>query len=107
MCQRIPSSILLGRPEDTSVRFNDPPGVVGHPGPEQSALGICERSHRTCDSPHQSQGGTDPDSGLGGRRADFIVIDKDFFTIPEDQIHPIKILLTAVGGKTVYRDPNY
>lgn len=42
-----------------------------------------------------------------GKLADFIVIDKDFFTIPEDQIHTIKTLLTAVGGKTEYRDPKY
>ena len=39
-----------------------------------------------------------------GKLADFIVIDKDFFTIPEDQIHTIKTLLTAVGGKTVFKD---
>jgi predicted amidohydrolase YtcJ len=42
-----------------------------------------------------------------GKLADFIVIDKDFFTIPEDQIHTIKTLLTVVGGKTVYKDTNY
>ncbi|MBI4464773.1 MAG: amidohydrolase family protein [Acidobacteria bacterium] len=42
-----------------------------------------------------------------GKLADFIVTDKDFFTIPEDQIHTIKTLLTAVGGKVVYKDPNY
>ncbi|MBI2820059.1 MAG: amidohydrolase family protein [Acidobacteria bacterium] len=42
-----------------------------------------------------------------GKLADFIVLDKDFFTIPEDQIHTIKTLLTVVGGKTVYKDPNY
>ncbi|MBI1955402.1 MAG: amidohydrolase family protein, partial [Acidobacteria bacterium] len=42
-----------------------------------------------------------------GKLADFIVIDKDFFTIPDDQIHTIKTLLTAVGGKTVFKDPTY
>jgi len=42
-----------------------------------------------------------------GKLADFIVIDKDYFTIPEDQIGTIKTLLTAVGGKTVYRASNY
>lgn len=39
-----------------------------------------------------------------GKLADFIVIDKDFFTIPGDQIHTIRTLLTVVGGKVVYRD---
>ncbi len=42
-----------------------------------------------------------------GKLADFIVIDKDYFTIPEDQIGTIKNLLTAVGGKTVYKASNY
>ena len=42
-----------------------------------------------------------------GKLADFIVVDKDYFTIPENQIHTIKVLLTAVGGKTVYTAPNY
>lgn len=42
-----------------------------------------------------------------GKLADFVVIDKDFFTIPEDQIHTIKTMLTAVGGKTVYKATNY
>jgi len=42
-----------------------------------------------------------------GKLADFIILDKDYFTIPDDQIHTIKVLLTAVGGKTVYKSPNY
>lgn len=42
-----------------------------------------------------------------GKLADFIVIDKDFFTIPEKEISTIKTLLTVVGGKTVYKASNY
>ena len=42
-----------------------------------------------------------------GKLADFIVIDKDYFAIPEDQIHTIKTLLTVVGGKTVFKAQNY
>ena len=42
-----------------------------------------------------------------GKLADFQVTDKDFFTVPEDQIHTIKTVLTAVGGKVVYKDTNY
>lgn len=42
-----------------------------------------------------------------GKLADFIVIDKDYFAIPEDQIGTIRTLLTAVGGKIVYKAPNY
>jgi predicted amidohydrolase YtcJ len=42
-----------------------------------------------------------------GKLADFIVIDKDYFAIPADQIGTIKTLLTAVGGKVVFQAPGY
>ena len=37
-----------------------------------------------------------------GKWADFIVIDRDFFTIPADDIDDIVVLETWVGGKRVY-----
>ena len=37
-----------------------------------------------------------------GQWADFIVIDKDFFTVPEDQIHGIKVLQTWLAGQCIY-----
>jgi len=40
-----------------------------------------------------------------GKFADFIVLDKDFLTVPEDAIPDIRVLLTVVGGKTVYVAP--
>jgi hypothetical protein len=42
-----------------------------------------------------------------GKFADFIVLDKDYFAIPDNQIHTIKVLRTVLGGKTVYQAPNY
>jgi predicted amidohydrolase YtcJ len=42
-----------------------------------------------------------------GKLGDFIVIDKDYFTIPAEQVHTIRTLLTVVGGKTVYRSQNF
>ncbi|MBI1955987.1 MAG: amidohydrolase family protein [Acidobacteria bacterium] len=42
-----------------------------------------------------------------GKLADFIVIDKDYFTIPEDQIGTIDNLLTAVGGKVRYKSSRF
>ncbi|OFV98632.1 MAG: hypothetical protein A3F68_09280 [Acidobacteria bacterium RIFCSPLOWO2_12_FULL_54_10] len=42
-----------------------------------------------------------------GKLGDFIVIDKDFFTIPEDQIKTISTLLTVVGGRTTYKAANF
>jgi hypothetical protein len=38
-----------------------------------------------------------------GRLADFIVIDRDYLTCPEDEIRRIKPLRTVVGGKTVWQ----
>ena len=39
--------------------------------------------------------------------ADFIVLDKDYFAIPESEIAKITNLMTVVGGKVVYRNPQY
>ncbi len=36
-----------------------------------------------------------------GKWADLLVIDRDYFTIPEDEILKIRPLLTMVGGKTI------
>jgi predicted amidohydrolase YtcJ len=37
-----------------------------------------------------------------GKLADLVVMDRDYLTIPADQIKDIKPVLTMVGGKTVY-----
>lgn len=37
-----------------------------------------------------------------GKLADLIVLDRNFFQIPEEDIANIKVLETVVGGKTVY-----
>jgi predicted amidohydrolase YtcJ len=42
-----------------------------------------------------------------GKLADFIVLDKDYFTIPADQVHTVKTLLTVVGGTTTFKSPNF
>jgi predicted amidohydrolase YtcJ len=42
-----------------------------------------------------------------GKLADFIILNKDYFDVPNDQIHTVKALLTALGGKVVYKSPEY
>ena len=37
-----------------------------------------------------------------GKYADFVILDKDILTVPEDQIPGIRVLMTAVGGKVVH-----
>jgi hypothetical protein len=40
-----------------------------------------------------------------GRYADLLVLDRDYLTVPPDEIKAIKPLITMVGGKVVYEAP--
>jgi predicted amidohydrolase YtcJ len=40
-----------------------------------------------------------------GRLADFVMLDKNIFDIAPEQIRDVRVTLTAVGGKVVYRRP--
>jgi predicted amidohydrolase YtcJ len=46
------------------------------------------------------------ESNLGslgpGKYADLLVLDRDYLTVPADQIRDIKPLMTMVGGRIVY-----
>jgi len=42
-----------------------------------------------------------------GQLADFAVLSRDFFSVPEDDIRDIVSLLTAVDGKIVYADGDF
>jgi len=37
-----------------------------------------------------------------GKLADMVVLDRDYLTVPADQIKDIKSVLTIVGGRVVY-----
>jgi predicted amidohydrolase YtcJ len=39
-----------------------------------------------------------------GKWADFIVVDRDYFKIPESEIDDIKVIATYVAGKKVTPD---
>jgi predicted amidohydrolase YtcJ len=39
-----------------------------------------------------------------GKYADLVVLDRDIFTCPEEEIAETRVLLTAVGGEIVYSD---
>jgi predicted amidohydrolase YtcJ len=41
-----------------------------------------------------------------GKFADFLVLDKDYLTVPEAEIPRIRILMTMVGGRTVHLVPS-
>ena len=42
-----------------------------------------------------------------GKFADLAVLSDDYLAVEEDEIKNIRPLLTMVGGKVVYRDPDY
>ena len=42
-----------------------------------------------------------------GKLGDLLVLDRDYFTVPEREIRTIKSLLTVVGGKILHRAPNF
>lgn len=37
-----------------------------------------------------------------GKKADFIILDKDLMKIPENEVLTTKVVATFVGGKKVY-----
>ena len=39
--------------------------------------------------------------------ADFIVIDRNYLTVADEDIDKINVLMTVVAGKTVYLDPAF
>ena len=40
-----------------------------------------------------------------GKLADLVVLDRDYFTCPEDEIKDIRVLKTMLDGKIVYARP--
>lgn len=42
-----------------------------------------------------------------GKAADLIVLDRNLFEVPKEEIHHARVLLTLLDGKAVYRDPDY
>ena len=42
-----------------------------------------------------------------GKHADLLVLNSDYFTVPEREIRKVKPLLTMVGGKIVFQAPNF
>ena len=42
-----------------------------------------------------------------GKFGDFIVIDRDYFTVPEKEIENLQVLLTVLGGEVIFASPDY
>ncbi|HWP56858.1 MAG TPA: amidohydrolase family protein [Candidatus Acidoferrales bacterium] len=42
-----------------------------------------------------------------GKWADFVILDRDYLATPDEELTKINVLMTAVGGKAVYVDPEF
>ena len=42
-----------------------------------------------------------------GRYADMVVLPEDIMTVPPKRIEQMKVMMTMVGGKVVYRDDSF
>ncbi|MBI4464447.1 MAG: amidohydrolase family protein [Acidobacteria bacterium] len=42
-----------------------------------------------------------------GYLSDLMILDKDYFTLPEDQLHTIRVLLTMLGPKITWVDKTF
>jgi predicted amidohydrolase YtcJ len=42
-----------------------------------------------------------------GHLADFVVIDKDYFSVPLSKIEDNKVLMTVVGNEVIYQDEEW
>jgi hypothetical protein len=76
-------------------------------GPEQKisredALRLVTRNHWYLTFQEDKNGVIAP-----GRYADMVVLAEDIMTVPEKRIEQMKLLMTMVGGKVVYRHPDF
>ena len=92
------------------TRENDPaagPKYAGRLGSDAGLkLPVAIRAI-TANSAYELHAESDVGSLEAGKLADFIVLDRNIFRIPPQQIAGVKVLLTVVGGRPVYRDATF
>ncbi len=64
---------------------------------EAYTLGAAYAGHR-----EKTEGSLEP-----GKVADLIILNQDLFKIPSNQANQTQVMLTMVGGKVVYQDPEF
>ncbi len=72
-------------------------------GPEKEKLTVAQAIKAyTLDAAYQVRAEEYSGSLEAGKRADFIILDRNLFEIPEDDIVKTKVLRTVVDGRTVF-----
>ncbi|MCK7478579.1 MAG: amidohydrolase family protein [Candidatus Moduliflexus flocculans] len=91
------------------------PDPAGAPTPRPASPGSPRRgsTSRPCSGPTPSNG-----AWLGhdertrgtlepGKAADLVVLDRDLFAVPPSEIARVRVLLTLLDGREVFRDPSF
>jgi len=92
------------------TRENDPAAGAKYAGRLGSDVGLklpVAIRAITANSAYELHAEQDVGSLEPGKLADFIVLDRNIFTVPPQQIAGVKVLLTVVGGRPVYRDASF
>ena len=42
-----------------------------------------------------------------GKKGDFLILNRDYWAVPEAEIHTVRPLMTIVDGKTVFLDRSW
>jgi len=72
-------------------------------GPDSEKLTVAQAIRAyTLDPAYMVRADTYSGSLETGKRADFIVLDRNLLEIPEDEIHDTQVLKTVVNGRTVF-----
>ncbi len=95
-----PKSYPLWLLEKLVTRKDDKLGIVWGPNERvtrQEALWMKTNWAAAYTADQKDLGSLEP-----GKQADLVVLDKDYMTVPEDDISEIKVLMTLIGGKLIY-----
>ncbi len=106
---QIPTGFEIDRPLPHKIFFFITKGMNRYNDRDQKVYGPNEKTDRIVQLKSLTRWGAYylmKENVLGtlepGKLADFIVLDKDILTVPEDQIPSIRVLMTAVQGKVVH-----
>ncbi len=93
---------------EVAVRRQDPDAPAGDPFLPEERIALPEAiAAYTIAGAYAAFEEKETGSLEAGKAADLIVLDRNLFEIPPEQIGDAKVLLTLLEGKTVFRDPAF
>jgi predicted amidohydrolase YtcJ len=93
---------------EVAVRRQDPDAPAGEPFLPEERIALPEAiAAYTIAGAYAAFEEKETGSLEAGKAADLIVLDRNLFEIPPGQISEVKVLLTLLEGKSVFRDPAF